>query len=104
MVIMSKRKNRQHFLSALFAALLFVAVQIGAVVHQAEYGPGEHKHHGEICQISVFSEHQKLSGTPETVIVPVYVALTVFATPVSAVVPVSGGAASAYPRAPPVVL
>lgn len=57
---------------SLFIATVFLAVQVLAFLHMAEFGLKDHKHQGKLCEISQYCELAKIAG----VILPVIPAAT----------------------------
>jgi len=86
---------------SLFLIVSLLTVQVLSTLHMAEYGFGEHKHNGHVCDIYLYCEHTKYS-TPDaaiTLAAPEYVTFTI-ALPELIVVRTQTYRTSS-PRAPP---
>jgi hypothetical protein len=90
-------------LSLLFI-LTFLSVQLFSIVHMAERGFLEHKHHGHDCEISLFFEHNNASDVPTAISVPVNATFATLAlTYSSSVILPLEYYNSTEPRAPPAI-
>ncbi len=95
-------KNRN--LAIILSLAFFLAAQALGIAHAAEYGPGKHKHHGQICDIYLSTDQAKSAVPPQppALHVPVFCSVT-FVLP--ATVALQGGEYPAgFPRAPPAIL
>ncbi len=95
-------KNRN--LAIILSLAVFIAAQALGIVHAAAYGPGKHKHHGQVCDIYLSTDQAKSAAPPLPPVlhIPAYGSFT-FASSVS--IALAGKAyPSAFPRAPPATL
>lgn len=91
-------------LAIILSLAVFLAAQVLGIAHAAEYGPGKHKHHGQVCDIYLSTDQAKSAPPPPHAVlhVPVYAGIT-FVLP-GCVVLQGGEYPSAFPRAPPATL
>lgn len=94
-------KNRH--LAIILSLAAFLAAQVLGIAHAAEYGPGKHKHHGQVCDIYLTADKAKSAPPPlPDLLVSVYCGVSfvpsILAAPQGAEYP------AGFPRAPPVTL
>jgi hypothetical protein len=91
-------------LAIILSLAFFLAAQVLGIAHAAEYGPGKHKHHGQVCDIYLSTDQAKSAPPPPhaALHIPIYCGVA-FVPPVF--VALSGGEYPAcFPRAPPATL
>lgn len=85
-------------------AALFLFVQTATVLHMAEHGFAEHKHHGHTCDISIYYHQGQMDGTASANVAATASAIAIappsFATPLLA----EEHHYSSVPRAPPTLI
>lgn len=88
----------------ILSLVIFLAAQTLGIAHAAAYGPGEHKHHGHVCDIYLSTDQAKSASLPPLPVLhaPGYSGV-VFAPSVSMAL-LGEEYSSAFPRAPPATL
>ena len=95
---------KHRIFAVIFALAIYLASQMAGSLHTAAYGPGEHKHHGRICDIYLHADQTKLSPPPAgpEMYVPIYCGATY--TPIIFLALPDAEYPSGLPRAPPALL
>lgn len=83
---------------------VFLWVQVGMVVHGAEYGFGEHKHNGKVCELGEFTQHNPtpVLPAPAAIAMPVPVVVS-YTLPERYTISSQVSFRANAPRAPPLL-
>lgn len=52
---------------SIFLIWLLLCLQGATAVHAADYGAGEHEHHGELCEFYLYAQQVKASDIPSPI-------------------------------------